>query len=781
MLNNREIPQELLDETKNKKGRNDNIVTAKTLPKGKINVSFYPEGGNLIENVPCRVAFNVVDSEGRHFDTEGMILNSRKETVGATVTLEKGRGFLDVTSDGKPMYLRLVMADGKTQDFLLPEAEREGVGLVMNTLRDDFVTAQLNVSRSLNGRLFGYVVMNNGRITYADTITSKERFNIKFDRKSIPAGVNQFIVFDSDGRVHSDRLFFICPPADAADSIFVTTKQKVIQPCGKVKLDIQSRPDASISLSAMDIATLTNGNESNARSWMLLSSEVKGFIEHPDYYFEADDLSHRRAADLLMMVQGWRRHRWQLMEGEEEFRKVQFIEDSLYISGKVLSRRGKYMKPNVDLDVYLFRLDTQEWLKGSTRTDSLGNYAFATPNMDGNWSANFITKENGKKLRMRVTVDRNFFRKYLSPYETDEQPMLISNFMKDTPDSLFKSFDDIPLVKRDKVLPDIKVNARRRIFDGARAAWESEAQGEKDARIYYDMVAETQKVTDEGKTIPGLFDWLFGHNPNFTGMGKRFLPSKEESNFQEVVKDEDVPDAELDDEQDNEAVEVDDDESISEEKLAMIEKNGQKKGKFLVGKSDELRVKTDKKKESQSFDYEMGYNGRPIVWMLDNSFYAVTSSNLQNMNIHTLRLSGVNVVRPNIFDPFAPVRSFPTFIDEVSAIYISESPWYGIGSSVRSPHPVTIYVYTHVAPPVKIKGHVFTTYHAFDKVDTFHSEDYSILPPMEDYRRTVFWAPDVRTDKDGKATVEFYNNSSARRLYISAEGMTKDGHILVNE
>ena len=783
MLNNREIPQELLDETKNKKGRNDNIVTAKTLPKGKINVSFYPEGGNLIENVPCRVAFNVVDSEGRHFDTEGMILNSRKETVGATVTLEKGRGFLDVTSDGKPMYLRLVMADGKTQDFLLPEAEREGVGLVMNTLRDDFVTAQLNVSRSLNGRLLGYVVMNNGRITYADTITSKERFNIKFDRKSIPAGVNQFIVFDSDGRVHSDRLFFICPPADAADSIFVTTKQKVIQPCGKVKLDIQSRPDASISLSAMDIATLTNGNESNARSWMLLSSEVKGFIEHPDYYFEADDLSHRRAADLLMMVQGWRRHRWQLMEGEEEFRKVQFIEDSLYISGKVLSRRGKYMKPNVDLDVYLFRLDTQEWLKGSTRTDSLGNYAFATPNMDGNWSANFITKENGKKSRMRVTVDRNFspMRKYLSPYETDEQPMLISNFMKDTPDSLFKSFDDIPLVKRDKVLPDIKVNARRRIFDGARAAWESEAQGEKDARIYYDMVAETQKVTDEGKTIPGLFDWLFGHNPNFTGMGKRFLPTKEESNFQEVVKDEDVPDAELDDEQDNEAVEVDDDESISEEKLAMIEKNGQKKGKFLVGKSDELRVKTDKKKESQSFDYEMGYNGRPIVWMLDNSFYAVTSSNLQNMNIHTLRLSGVNVVRPNIFDPFAPVRSFPTFIDEVSAIYISESPWYGIGSSVRSTHPVTIYVYTHVAPPVKIKGHVFTTYHAFDKVDTFHSEDYSILPPMEDYRRTVFWAPDVRTDKDGKATVEFYNNSSARRLYISAEGMTKDGHILVNE
>ena len=147
------------------------------------------------------------------------------------------------------------------------------------------------------------------------------------------------------------------------------------------------------------------------------------------------------------------------------------------------------------------------------------------------------------------------------------------------------------------------------------------------------------------------------------------------------------------------------------------------------------------------------------------------------MNLYTDRFLG--------YDPFwstlPDVFQFPTFIDEVRAIYISESPWYGIGSSVRSHHPVTVYVYTNRNRPEKKKGHVFTTYHAFDKVDTFHSEDYSILPPMEDYRRTVFWAPDVRTDKDGKATVEFYNNSSARRLYISAEGMTKDGHILVNE
>ena len=52
---------------------------------------------------------------------------------------------------------------------------------------------------------------------------------------------------------------------------------------------------------------------------------------------------------------------------------------------------------------------------------------------------------------------------------------------------------------------------------------------------------------------------------------------------------------------------------------------------------------------------------------------------------------------------------------------------------------------------------------------------------MEDFRRTIFWAPNVKTDKDGKAKIEFFNNSSCTQMYISAEGMTKEGRFIVNE
>ena len=57
----------------------------------------------------------------------------------------------------------------------------------------------------------------------------------------------------------------------------------------------------------------------------------------------------------------------------------------------------------------------------------------------------------------------------------------------------------------------------------------------------------------------------------------------------------------------------------------------------------------------------------------------------------------------------------------------------------------------------------------------FYSPDYSLLPKDEDYRRTLYWNPNVKTDSDGKVTIEFYNNSSCKNIDISAETLTKEG------
>lgn len=96
--------------------------------------------------------------------------------------------------------------------------------------------------------------------------------------------------------------------------------------------------------------------------------------------------------------------------------------------------------------------------------------------------------------------------------------------------------------------------------------------------------------------------------------------------------------------------------------------------------------------------------------------------------------------------------------------------------------PVVGYIYTHPQYTTESrKGLRRTYFQGFNVPTTFKMEDYSVLPPVEDFRRTIYWNPDIRTDKDGKATVEFYNNSTCTQMYISAEGMTREGQFVANE
>jgi hypothetical protein len=59
----------------------------------------------------------------------------------------------------------------------------------------------------------------------------------------------------------------------------------------------------------------------------------------------------------------------------------------------------------------------------------------------------------------------------------------------------------------------------------------------------------------------------------------------------------------------------------------------------------------------------------------------------------------------------------------------------------------------------------------------FYSPRYSypVYPDEQDFRRTLYWNPNVKTDTTGKASIGFYNNGACRKLDISAEGLTNKG------
>ena len=637
-----------------------------------VSVQFYPEGGNLIQGKKCRVAMLAVDDNGRPYQGEGFVTNSKGDTYASVQTDSLGRGLFELVPDNNFMALQMTNRKDKVQLFALPRALEEGCALTLNAVSEQiFVTLQC--SDSLCGHLLGYVLMHNGNIHYCDTVTASSLIEIALDRQKQEEGVSQLTVFDSKGEIVAERLFFICPKQNGADSIRIVAKTERLKPCGKVELELQAQPNASLSFSAMDAETMTNGKQGNMKTWMLLSSEIKGYIHNIDYYFEADDRQHRESADLLMMTQGWRRYDWRLMSERYIFRKSEPIEDKLYIFGQLREYRKRNPVSHVHLQMFLYNQDGQS-LRGEMMTDSLGNYAFEVPNVDGEWLMQIFTRKkmkNGEEKRKTyyVGIDRQIspVARFITPVEAKIQHPLAANLFVRREVEHEEEEGFVPITKKEHVLQNVTVEAKKRYFTNDNFMYKNEAFGSRYATIYYNMDRERDNVLDKGEKVPYLYDFLTERNPLFEYDSKNWtVPPK--------------------------------------------------------------------------------YAGRCINWIVDNDARRMSTP------VHLL------------------------WLDEVKSLYIVPNHPREMDGCVR------IYVYEHITFTTESqKGLRRTYFQGFNQPSTFQMEDYNVIPPMADFRRTIYWNPDIRTDKDGKAKVEFFNNSTCQEMYISTEGITEDGRVLVNE
>ena len=281
--------------------------------KDKLLVSFYPEGGHLIAGVENRVAFEAVDQYGEAINIKGVIHvnGGLSQTI---QTEHMGRGIFTITPSDKRMEAQFTFR-GKKYDVSLPHAEQQGVAIRLEGSRLHIVSKNLPHDKD-----YAVSILCRGSLKYFEPYDlTNSQLTIPFD--SLLTGVNELTLFDSDGRIWASRLFFV-NHHDYDNSLITLDPSSVslqssavtYQPYEKVELPIvcQGVTEPTVfSLSIRDTNTdEPTYNNGNLMTDMLLSSDLRGFIASPAYYFEADDETHQRHLDLLLMVQGWRKYKW---------------------------------------------------------------------------------------------------------------------------------------------------------------------------------------------------------------------------------------------------------------------------------------------------------------------------------------------------------------------------------------------------------------------------------------------------------------------------------------
>lgn len=280
----------------------------------ELKLSLYPEGGNLVEGLPQRVAFEAAFDDGEW--AEGWVFYDG-DSVKA---LNRGRGLFEITPQkGQEQEVLFVSKDGKQAKAKLPKPQPTGVSLKVEQTDSGWV-AHIAHTADLHDDSLGVSLMREGKsVTHSLLQPSTKGRGFK----SFPlgedlgeaSGVYQLTVFDSQGRVFADRLFFNRGKEDLMPTLFVEGLKEEYQPYEPVNLTLKApRGKNQVSLTVRD----DNNRDclydnSNILTEMLLSSEIRGFVPQPGWYFEQDDEEHRAALDLLMMTQGWRRFDWRSM------------------------------------------------------------------------------------------------------------------------------------------------------------------------------------------------------------------------------------------------------------------------------------------------------------------------------------------------------------------------------------------------------------------------------------------------------------------------------------
>ena len=347
-------------------------------------LNLFPEGGNMVVGLPCRVAFEAVWEDGEWL--EGELTTDEGKTF---PTVHRGRGVFTFTpTEDMTRSERLVTfrsKDGKRQlKARLPKAELSGVSLIVDE-QDGQWQFGIDMTADLVPDSLALTVMHEGVLKEVKTLKQRKT-EISVPARSLPTGVNQVTVFDSQGRVWADRLFFVNDDRDlATPTISIKGRKDEYRPFEKINLDIQSTSEQGtggeyISLSVRDAMNQDYLYDTgNMLTEMLLASEVKGFIPQPEWYFQQNDEEHRKALDLLMMVQGWRRFTWREMVVPGEWDLVHPDEKNLVVEGVV----GRYMSERY-LNEYLEGAGGDPDGGGTARPQNAREWADLRDQLDGN-------------------------------------------------------------------------------------------------------------------------------------------------------------------------------------------------------------------------------------------------------------------------------------------------------------------------------------------------------------------------------------------------------------
>jgi hypothetical protein len=377
--------------------------------ENQILLSFFPEGGSLVENVSSNVAFKAVNNVGKGCDVSGKIFSAKGDLITTFKSTHLGMGSFFLRPLPGVSYYSVYRGansiDFKTQ---LPASFPVGVtfSVSINSNNELLFTTKTNpqtletisdhellLSISIRKEVFKTIPFKiNSPVT---------SFVVPTD--DLPDGILMLTLSDLKDIPLSERLVFIEREAPVEIQIKpdkdIYNKRELVSLKISLSGDSTIERDCSVSLAVVNENLIENTSQypRNISSWFLLESDVSGYVEDPSYYFDPSKPDRLKDLDLLLRTQGWRDFTW-------KYDSTYFPpENGFTVSGRL--RNGNKNKPVEDSRVSIGIFGSKSSLVKSVPVDSTGRFKLSGIDFTG--KATLIATGIGKKDRLQgvLTLD----------------------------------------------------------------------------------------------------------------------------------------------------------------------------------------------------------------------------------------------------------------------------------------------------------------------------------------------------------------------------------------
>jgi hypothetical protein len=283
----------------------------------KIDLQFFPEGGYLVGGIASNVGFKAVNDLGLGIPVSGTLFNRKNEPVAEFKSFHLGMGAFSFTpATGEKYTAEVAVDEGREYRFDFPEVQSSGYH--MELTGNDRNGLKLKLGSTFESPTVLLACHIRGRLLYASEIKLGTGITVlEIPSANFPSGILHITLFDSNREPRCERLAYI----QRDDMINLSIRQDKNEYNKKepveltlIARDASGRPvegQFSVSVSDRDLPNNASDFQSSILSTLLLSSDLSGRIEQPDFYFSSQDADTRQALDYLLLTQGWRRFNWE--------------------------------------------------------------------------------------------------------------------------------------------------------------------------------------------------------------------------------------------------------------------------------------------------------------------------------------------------------------------------------------------------------------------------------------------------------------------------------------